>query len=276
MLPISPKLMERLEKKLGVRRRRLYELILDVATSRLVERDTAALILAAEQKIPIQLYSTPEQRAMMRSGQVSQAAQTSNIGPSSQPPSRSGKTTQKRPAKRTDENSVFVVHGRDEALKRSIYAFLRSVGLKPLEWEHALLQAKDVNPHIDDVLDVLMARVQAVVVLFSPDDDTMLNSKLWARKEPASEKKPSGQPRANVLFEAGMALARHPSKTLIVQIGKVRGFSDIAGQHVIRLTNSKEKRNDVLNRLEKIGCKVDRHGVAWMTEGDFTAARDKR
>ena len=53
MLPISPKLMERLEKKLGVRRRRLYELILDVATSRLVERDTAALILAAEQKIPI-------------------------------------------------------------------------------------------------------------------------------------------------------------------------------------------------------------------------------
>ena len=119
MLPISPKLMERLEKKLGVRRRRLYELILDVATSRLVERDTAALILAAEQKIPIQLYSTPEQRAMYAcSGQLSQAAQTSNIGPSSQPPSRSGKTTQKRPAKRTDENSVFVVHGRDEALKR--------------------------------------------------------------------------------------------------------------------------------------------------------------
>ena len=35
------------------------------------------------------------------------------------------------------------------------------------------------------------------------------------------------------LFEAGLALGRHPEKTLLVQVlGKVRGFSDIAGRHL--------------------------------------------
>jgi predicted nucleotide-binding protein len=191
-------------------------------------------------------------------------------------PQRSPKGFKKKTARATDKNSVFVVHGRDEKLRKSLYAFLRTVGLKPLEWEHAILQAKDVNPHVDAVLDVAMGKVQAVVILFSPDDDAMLNPKLWGKNEPAVEKRLSGQPRANVLFEAGMALARHPGKTLILQVGKVRGFSDIAGRHVVRLNDSKEKRNDVLNRLEKIGCKIDRQGTDWMSEGDFVATRERR
>jgi predicted nucleotide-binding protein len=274
MALINPKLLERLEKKLGVGRRRVNELISAVANSKLVERETAALMIAAEHQIPIHLLSTPEQRAAMRGAASSPAATT--VASKQENQTKASKPSRRKVLKPTDENSVFVVHGRDEMLRKSLFDFLRSISLKPLEWENAILQARDVNPHIDDVLDVAMGRVQAVVVLFSPDDDAMLNAKLHAKKEPAAEKKLSGQPRPNVLFEAGMALARHPKKTLIVQVGKLRGFSDIAGRHVIRLNDTKEKRNDVINRLEKIGCKVDRRGTDWMTAGVFVAARDRR
>jgi predicted nucleotide-binding protein len=276
MAQINPRLLERLETNLRVGRRRLYELISNLANSRLVEREIAALILAAENGISIQRFSTLAERAAMRNGG---ATLTAAVAPEPSPKATRKvitKGNQGRTTKKTDKNSVFVVHGRDAALRKSLYAFLRSIGLKPLEWEHAILQAKDVNPHIDDVLDAAMARVQAVVILFSPDDDAMLTPKLHDKKEAAAEKKLTGQPRPNVLFEAGMALARHPSKTLILQVGKIRGFSDIAGRHVIRLTDAKEKRNEVINRLEKIGCNVDRHGADWMTEGTFIAARDRR
>jgi len=32
-----------------------------------------------------------------------------------------------------------------------------------------------------------------------------------------------------VLFEAGLALGAHPNKTVMVQVGKVKAFSDIGG-----------------------------------------------
>jgi predicted nucleotide-binding protein len=274
MPPISPRLLERLEKKLGVGRRRVNVLISEIASAKLIERDTAALMLAAQHQIPIQLLSTPEQRAAMRGLSAPPTVVTGLPAPTYSP--KSTRAAKRKAIARTDENSVFVVHGRDEALRKSLFDFLRSIALKPLEWEHAILQAKDVNPHIDDVLDVAMGRVQAVVVLFSPDDDAMLNAKLHGKHESTAEKKLSGQPRPNVLFEAGMALARHPRKTLIIQVGKVRGFSDIAGRHVVRLNDTKEKRNDLINRLEKIGCNVDRRGTDWMSTGSFIAARDRR
>jgi predicted nucleotide-binding protein len=275
MSRINPRLMERLEQKLGVGRRRLNELILTMSNAQRVERETAALMLAADSGIPIHRFSTPEQRSAMRS--VPHLADRSmNTDPVPAPRPKMSKRPISKKIRSTDRNSVFVVHGRDLALRRSLFEFLHSIGLRPLEWEKALLQAKDINPHIESVLDASMARVQAVVVLFSPDDDAMLNPKLHLKGESRLEKTLQGQPRPNVLFEAGMALARHPGKTLIVQVGKVRGFSDIAGRHVIRLTNSDEKRNDVINRLEKIGCDVDRRGTDWMTAGDFTPAREKK
>lgn len=275
MSRINPSLMERLEQKLGVGRRRLNELILRVSNSQRIERETAALMLAADHGIPIHRFSTQEQRAAMRSAPPS-PDRLAALDPMVIPRPRSAKSSATKKIRFTDANSVFVVHGRDLALRKSLSVFLYSIGLKTLEWEKAILQAKDVNFHIESVLDASMARVQAVVVLFSPDDDAMLNPKLHLKGESRVEKTLQGQPRPNVLFEAGMALARHPEKTLILQVGKVRGFSDIAGRHVIRLTNAEERRNDVINRLEKIGCKVDRRGADWMTFGDFTPARDKR
>lgn len=57
---------------------------------------------------------------------------------------------------------------------------------------------------------------------------------------------------------------------MIVQVGKVRAFSDIAGKHLVRLTDDHSKRNDLANRLAKAGCEVNKVGNDWMTEGTFT------
>src|SRR5437660_4599630 len=49
-----------------------------------------------------------------------------------------------------------------------------------------------------------MAKVQAVVVLFSPDDEAKLRAEFITRSDGPGEKKLRGQPRPNVLFEAGL------------------------------------------------------------------------
>jgi predicted nucleotide-binding protein len=279
MAQINPKLLERLENKLKIGRRRLNERITEVANRERVERITAALMIAADEGLPIDRFSTPEERATMRivgfSKMFPRPSAPLPIPQFSDARSNPKAVKTKRKPKTVDANSVFVVHGRDENLRRSMFDFLHSIGLKPLEWEKALLLARGANPHIGEILDAAMGRVQAVVVLFSPDDDAMLNASLHGKKEPATERRLQGQPRPNVLFEAGLAMGRHAEKTLIVQVGTVRGFSDIAGRHIVRLSNDQGKRNDVINRLEKIGCKVDRRGNDWMTKGDFVPQRNK-
>jgi len=50
---------------------------------------------------------------------------------------------------------------------------------------------------------------------------------------------------------------------------RLRGFSDIEGMHLIRMTNAVDKRQDVAHRLKKIGCNVDMRGTDWHNAGDF-------
>lgn len=116
-----------------------------------------------------------------------------------------------------------------------------------------------------------MQRVRAVIVLMSPDDEARLREEFCAQGERRTEGRLQGQPRPNVLFEAGLALGRHPDKTILVQVGKVRPFSDIGGKHLLRLTNEISRRNDFTNRLRKVGCSVNTTGNDWTNAGDFSA-----
>jgi len=69
-----------------------------------------------------------------------------------------------------------------------------------------------------------------------------------------------------------MAWARFPNSTVLVQMGLVRPFSDIAGVHVLQMDDSYEKREDLVRRLKTAGCEVNDQGTRWHTAGDFTAA----
>ncbi|MPZ36927.1 MAG: DNA-binding protein [Rhizobiales bacterium] len=270
MARIHPRLIERLAGKLGVNPKAVYPHIQRVAAETLLDRHLAALVLASRKGISINQYSTQQERAEIRGAHAGGVrSNAERISGPSEPPARTRKE-RKGKSQKTKGNSVFVVHGRDEELRKSMFAFLRALNLNPLEWAHAVETAKGHNPYVGDILDSAMAKAQAVVVLFSADELAHLKEEFCSREEKRTEGKPQGQPRPNVLFEAGLALGAHPEKTLIVQVGKVRGFSDIAGKHVLRLTNEPARRNELVNRLEKIlGNSVNRKGTDWMSSGDF-------
>jgi predicted nucleotide-binding protein len=88
------------------------------------------------------------------------------------------------------------------------------------------------SPYIGEVLDTAFTAAQAVVVLQTPDDVAYLHESLSFPGDPACEAEM--QPRPNVLFEAGMAIGRDEDRTIIVELGNVKAFSDIHGRHVIR------------------------------------------
>jgi hypothetical protein len=62
---------------------------------------------------------------------------------------------------------------------------------------------------------------------FTPDDPARLNPSLRDKNDPDFEQVPTPQARPNVIFETGMAFALHPTRTILVQIGHLRPFSDI-------------------------------------------------
>ena len=168
-----------------------------------------------------------------------------------------------------DSRRVFVVHGRNEVLRRSMFTFLRSIGLEPIEWNEAVKWTGSGSPHIDEILDVGFNRAQAIVVLMTPDDEAKLRYEFQSENDPPHEKDLTPQARANVIFEAGMALGRDPNRTVLVEIGRLRPFSDIAGRHTIRLDNSTEKRQDLAMRLQTAGCPVNLDGTDWHKTGEF-------
>lgn len=170
----------------------------------------------------------------------------------------------------SDNRSVFVVHGRNEPLRRSIFEFLRSINLSPMEWTTAVELTGEGSPYIGQVLDAAFDRATAVVVLMTPDEVAYLQPR-YGHGENDQETLPAPQARPNVLFEAGMALGRDAKRTVLVEVGEVRPFSDVAGRHAIRLTNAPASRQALASRLRTAGCAVDLTGTDWHTSGDFTA-----
>lgn len=166
--------------------------------------------------------------------------------------------------------AVFVVHGRNEALRRSMFDFLRAIGLQPIEWTQAVALTGKGSPYIGEVLDAAFGKASAVVVLMTPDEVAYLQPQ-YGHGDDDPEIQPAPQARPNVLFEAGMALGRDQERTILVEVGDVRPFSDVGGRHVIRLGNNIATRQALATRLETAGCAVDLSGQDWHTAGDFAA-----
>lgn len=164
---------------------------------------------------------------------------------------------------------VFVIHGRDQRARHEVYIFLRAIGLDPIEWHEALDIAGGGAPFIGDVLDAVLKSHGAFIVLLTPDDVVYLKHE-HADDDEDFERKPSGQARPNVLFEAGMALALAPKRTVLVEFGKVRPFTDIGGRFVVRLDGTTQKRNTLAQRLKSIGCDVKLDGNDWQSAGNLT------
>ncbi len=168
--------------------------------------------------------------------------------------------------------AVFVVHGRNTEVRDAMFEFLRAVDLRPIEWSEAITGTGRPTPSIPEILRAAFARARAVVVLLTPDDKAVLRERYWKEGDPDGERRPSGQARPNVLFEAGMAMAFKPERTILVQFGSLRPFSDIGGLHVVRFRNDSQTRQNIASRLETAGCPVNLAGTDWHTAGDFNDA----
>lgn len=169
----------------------------------------------------------------------------------------------------TETKKVFVVHGRNETLRKAMFDFLRALGLEPLEWSQAVALTGKATPYVGEVLDSAFANAAAIVVLLTPDDEARLLPQFHGQNEPSHETELTPQARPNVLFEAGMAFGHDQNHTVLVEVGQLRPFSDIGGRHVIRMNNSSQRRQEFAQRLRAAGCEVNLDGTDWHSSGNF-------
>jgi hypothetical protein len=151
----------------------------------------------------------------------------------------------------------------------AMFAFLRAIGLQPLEWSQAVKETGEGSPYIGQVLDTAFSLAQAIVVLMTPDDEARLRKEFHSATDEHFEKQLTAQARPNVLFEAGMAMGRDAKRTVLVQVGQLRPFSDISGRHVLRLKNTSPSRQELADRLRTAGCDVNLSGTDWHSVGSF-------
>jgi predicted nucleotide-binding protein len=171
-----------------------------------------------------------------------------------------------------DPRRVFVVYGRNLRAKDALFKFLKAVRLEPRDFPKAAVEnGSGGAPFIGLVLDKEFRTRPAFLVLLTPDDEVSLRRRL-CRDEDDPEGQIAYQARPNVFFEAGMALAISPERTVFASLGDPKGFSDLQGRHLIRLSDSAIDRHALLDRLRAVGCKPQITRTRWRTIGDFSSA----
>jgi predicted nucleotide-binding protein len=275
---IDKRLIKKLREKTGLGPAAVYNRIEKRTREHSLPRHLAAISVAMDSGVNISRFATTADLAEIRGARSSAAPSRSggDAVPVSSPAARGngrggaspsrGKRL-KRAKKRG--NSVFVVHGRNERLRKAMFQFLRATGVQPIEWSKAISMTGKPSPYIGEILETAFSKAQAVVVLFTPDDEAQLRKEFLRPSDPSYERKLTGQARPNVLFEAGLAFGTHPNQTVLVEVGKIRPFSDTAGRHVVHLNNSTDKRKEIMIKLRNAGCDVDFASSDWETEGDF-------
>jgi predicted nucleotide-binding protein len=174
-----------------------------------------------------------------------------------------------------DKRSVFIVSGRDSEATAGVVHVLRAMNLRVVEWTHAVLRTGVPNPYTGDVVATGLRMADAALVIITPDDVVRLRPDLLYEDDGEVERKIHGQARPNVIYEAGYADALGRNRTLIIEIGKSKPFSDIAGRNTLHYDGSPAKRKELAQRLRLAGLEPDTEGDDWLTRGDVTVAINK-
>ncbi|MFJ5308409.1 TIR domain-containing protein [Streptomyces sp. NPDC088350] len=173
------------------------------------------------------------------------------------------------PAGHDRARSVFVVHGRDEEVRRAMFGLLRRLDLRPLEWEELVRATGKTAPFLGEVVMNAPAQAQAALVLLTPDDVAKLHPHLLGNRERDDETQLTGQPRQNVLIELGMVLMAYPERTVIVEVGRLRHVADTAGINVIRFDGTEDSLAKIAARLKLAGCQLDDTRPEWRETRHF-------
>jgi hypothetical protein len=166
-----------------------------------------------------------------------------------------------------------VVFGRNLAARDALFAFLTSLGLDPIEWSEAVLFGQAGPKYIADIVDAAFSQAKAVVVLFTGDDVARVGTCFLKPDDQDFERELTPQPRLNVVFEAGLAMGKYRERTILVQCGSTRPFTDLAGRWILPISNEAAHRKAVVDALVTAGCPIDLTGRQdWLKAGDFDAA----
>ncbi len=171
--------------------------------------------------------------------------------------------------------SVFLVHGRDLRLRDSMVALLRAFDLRVVDWDEASRATGVATPYTGDVIVAGMNVADVVVVLLTPDDLGCVHPKFLTTSDGLHESRLNGQPRMNVIFEAGIAMARDRTRVVIVEIGDVRAMSDTEGLNVLRIKDDLTSRRRLGGRLKTAGLAVHMDNDEWPEAGDFAPDTDQ-
>jgi Predicted nucleotide-binding protein containing TIR-like domain len=159
-------------------------------------------------------------------------------------------------SKSTLSSRAFLVYGRNLGARRELTELLQQLGLAVLDWEGAVALTGKASPHAREVLEAALSNVGAVVVLLSGDEEARLRPEFCTPDDAETEGRLNAQSRPNVIFEAGLAFGLFPTRTVVVQLGRLRALSDIAGIQYVPLDESPESRRALANRLRTAGCAV--------------------
>ncbi|MEU8819986.1 TIR domain-containing protein [Actinoplanes sp. NPDC048796] len=158
--------------------------------------------------------------------------------------------------------NVFVIYGRDDEARKVVFDYLLALRLNPLEWEELVAATRSTAPSLADVVRNAPRRARAVVALLTPDDVVHLHPALVGDGDTAAERRTGCQARPNVFLELGIALATHPSSTIVLQAGLMRETADLAGLNYVRLDDTPRWRHKVAERLQSAGCPVNWSGFS--------------
>lgn len=162
----------------------------------------------------------------------------------------------------TIPNSVFVVHGRDSAVQKDLFKFLRVIGLQPTIFDRARSPGSEMN---FDIVRTGMESAAAVLLLLTPEEASYLRDDLRFPGEDGHV----WHPRPNVIFEAGWALGAHQGKTTIVEAGFTHSISDMHGFNTVRMSGGQHALNDLVHRLKLLGLQPDTTDSAWMVAEEY-------
>ncbi len=175
---------------------------------------------------------------------------------------------------------VFVIYGQDEDAHNTLNLFIRSLELKELTFDE-IANSLGTNPFIADIVVAGVQQADAVIALFTPDEQAALFSSDGKYADNDSQGA-RWQARPNVIFEAGLAYSQ-PEKTILVTLGTdVSLFSDVSGIHFINFdkdeTQNKKSKYRLRERLARI-VKIPNLPAHWEEpsySGDFSACMRKR
>ncbi len=167
----------------------------------------------------------------------------------------------------TNNNKVMVVHGRDKA-RDDLFNLLRALGLEPIEWSAAVKSTGTTKPYTGQAVEAAFATAQAAVILLVPEEHVALRNDLRDPQD-QSDNQLAWQPRPNVFYEGGIAVTSHPDQTIVLELGRPRTATDLAGVNTIRIGSDPAWRHNLATRLRDAGCPVNTEGTDWLKVGEF-------